>query len=207
MKFWRHHTWRDFYFEYAIITIALLYYASYSYGQSINTRLAQSWIRANTSLLTSQFAQFGLPSIDGRVVPLSHDGGGVFETYATGRVGISRLWVEIECSSRHDFVAWVIEVVGGFFFEGMGGQGDRVEVVIEPSGEWDGFVWGVVRKGIMRRLRETRYDLVYLKSRDWGADGRGLRGLVSRLRYLRRWLFRLNCQRSRIQYSLPTNPL
>lgn len=67
--------------------------------------------------------------------------------------------------SRHDFVAWIVEVVGGFFLEGWFGDAgsgeDIVEVNIQPNvGEWEGFTWSVVRKGKMRKLKETRYDLV-----------------------------------------------
>ena len=63
--------------------------------------------------------------------------------------------------SRHDVVAWVIEVVGGFFFDWWAaGEGDMIEISIEPDGNWEGFTWGVVRKGKMRRLKESRYDLV-----------------------------------------------
>jgi len=144
------------------MSLAALYYGLHSLGRSRNTRLAQNWVRATHSLFTSQFAQFGIPSVDGRVVPLSHDGGGVYESYATGRVGIKRLWVEIKMVSRHDVVAWVIEVVGGFFFDWWAaGEGDMIEISIEPDGNWEGFTWGVVRKGKMRRLKESRYDLVF----------------------------------------------
>jgi hypothetical protein len=160
LKFWRRYTWRDFYFEYATFAVIGTYYALHTFGRKRNTKLAQRWVRANRKLLSDQFAQFGVPSVDGRIVPLSHDGGGVYESYATGRVNITRLWIEIGMKSRHDFVAWIVESVVGFFWEGFGGGGDTVEIVIEPSGEWEGFVWGIVRKGMMRRLREKRYDLV-----------------------------------------------
>src|SRR5208282_1933427 len=151
-----------FYFEYAILTFIATYYALYTLGRKRNTNLAKSWFRANRRMLNEQFAQVGIPSIDGRVVPLSNDGGAVYESYATGRVGIQRLWVEMRMVSRHDFVAWIVEFVGGWFFDWFSSGGeDIVEVTIEPSVEWEGFTWGVVRKGKMRRLRETRYDLVH----------------------------------------------
>ena len=97
--------------------------------------------------------------MDGPVVPLLHDGGAVFESYATGRVNVNRLWIDIRLRSRHDVVAWLFEVVAGWFFESFG-SADTVEVVLEPSCEWEGFTWGVVKKGKMRKLRESRYDLV-----------------------------------------------
>jgi Protein of unknown function (DUF1682) len=85
----------------------------------------------------------------------------VFETYATGRVNVNRLWVEMRMVSRHDVLAWIMESLGGWLFEGLGGDGeDIVEVTIEPSVEWEGFTWGVVRKGKMRKLKGSRYNLV-----------------------------------------------
>jgi len=94
------------------------------------------------------------------MLPLSQDGAGVFESYATGRIGINRLWIEIKMISRHDIVAWVVESIGSFLFDFLGNGEDVVEIVIEPNVEWEGFTWGVVRKGMMRKLREKRYDLV-----------------------------------------------
>lgn len=82
--------------------------------------------------------------------------------------------------SRHDVVAWVVEVVGGFLFDSWAaGEGDMIEVSIEPDASWEGFTWGVVKKGKMRRLKEARYDLVsILRLRVWDGrlTGRDLRG-------------------------------
>jgi hypothetical protein len=189
LKFWRRTTWRDFYFEYAVLSLIAVYYTLHYLGRRRNTRLAQSWIRSNRTLFNEQFAQFGIPSNDGRVVPLSHDGAGVYESYATGRVGINRLWVEINMLSRHDMIAWIVETVGGFFWDGFtnGGSGDLVQVEIDPSAEWEGFTWGVVRKGRMRKLKESRYDLVYGIS--MFSDVRDSRGLQSRRMFRSLWLF------------------
>jgi hypothetical protein len=163
LKFWHRFGWRDFYFEYAILTLIATYYTLHTLGQKRNKSLAQSWIQVNHPMLNEQFAQVGIPSVDGKFVPLLDDGGSIYESYATGRVGIQRLWVEIRTVSRHDLVAWIVESVGSWFFDWMSsGDEDIVEVTIEPNVEWEGFTWGVVKKGKMRRLRETRYDLVRL---------------------------------------------
>jgi hypothetical protein len=161
LKFWKRHSWRDFYFEYAVLSVISLYFLMYTLGRKRNRSLAQRWLLANRPLLNNEFAQFGIPSVDGRVVPLSHDGAGVYETYATGRINIHRLWVEIKTISRHDLVAFVFESVAGFLFESFSEEGDVVQVIIEPNVEWEGFTWGVVKKSRMRRLRESRYDLVW----------------------------------------------
>ena len=113
-------------------------------------------------MLSSQFAQFGIPSVDGRVVSLSHDGSGVYESFATGRLNVHRLWVEMRLNSRHDLVAWMVEGVMGFLYEGFAAYGDVVEVVVDPSCDWEGFTWSVVKKGKMLALRDKRYDLVWI---------------------------------------------
>lgn len=187
LKFWRRYGWRDFYFEYAILSVCLVYYGLHDLGRRRNTKYAYSWVRANEPLLTSQFAQFGIPSVDGHVVPLSHDGGGVYESYATGRAGIRRLWIEINLASRHDVVAWIVETVGGWLFDYL--QSDVVEVTIQPNVEWEGFAWGVVQKSKMRKLKESRYDLVS-PSHALGLtriDCRGLPGSQSRRHCLSPW--------------------
>ena len=141
--------------------MAALYYTFYRLGRLRNESLARNWILANQKLLTEQFAQFGIPSADGRQIPFSDDGAGVYESYATGRVGINRLWIEIRTLTRHDVVAYVLEIFVGFLFDVFGPGEDLVEVNIEPNVEWEGFTWAVVRKQNMKRLRETRYDLVW----------------------------------------------
>ena len=76
-------------------------------------------------------------------------------------MGINRLWIEIRTLTRHDVVAYVLEIFVGFLFDFFGPGEDLVEVNIEPNVEWEGFTWAVVRKQNMKRLRETRYDLVW----------------------------------------------
>jgi PAT complex subunit CCDC47 len=111
-------------------------------------------------VLTAQFAQVGIPTSYGKIIPLSHDGPGVYESYATGRVNINRLWVEIRTQTRHDLIALLVESIAGGLFDLVPWEGDVAEIVIEPSAEWEGFTWAVVKKSQMRKLREGRYDLV-----------------------------------------------
>ena len=82
----------------------------------------------------------------------------MFEAYATGRTGVKRLWIEIQLVSRHDVVAWIMEILASWLFDFL--QGDVVEISIQPSAEWEGFTWALVCKAKMRKLRESRYDLV-----------------------------------------------
>ena len=48
----------------------------------------------------------------------------------------------------------------GFLYEAFGNYGDLVETIIDPSCDWEGFTWSVVKKSKMRALRDKRYDLV-----------------------------------------------
>jgi hypothetical protein len=160
LKFWNRYSWTDFYFEYAVLSIVAAYYALHKLGESRNGSLAQNYMRHIRPVLNVQFAQVGVPSAEGKIVPLSHDGAGVYESYATGRVNINRLWVEIRTTTRHDLAAMAVEYIAGGLFDFVSWEGDVAEIVIEPSVEWEGFTWAVISKSRMRKLRESRYDLV-----------------------------------------------
>lgn len=137
-------------------------------------------------------------------MPFSDDGAGTYESYATGRVGINRLWIEINTVTRHDVVAFVVEMFVSFLFDYFGPGEDLVEVNIEPNVEWEGFTWGVVRKQNMKRLRETRYDLVLLPCSQIGIliDRRDSPGLQKGRQCLLLSPFRRSYLRLRILYLL-----
>ena len=109
-----------------------------------------------------------------------------FETYATGRQNIAFLDIKISLFKRYNFVSLLLEFVFSFFFESSAPPTERMEATAyafdgkekdliprrsQESEEtfesrfkgiqsaYDGFVWAVVHKECMRRLREDRYDL------------------------------------------------
>ena len=117
-----------------------------------------------------------------------------FVTYATGRLNIAALEVKITLHKRYNPFLWFLDNLLGFFFEAIPSpkesiqavaftfDGKEAKVVPTPRGEaseelaesrrkvpnstYDGFVWAVVHKDCMRRLRDERYDLSLTMTRD-----------------------------------------
>ena len=117
-----------------------------------------------------------------------------FITYATGRLNVAALEVKMTLHKRYNPLLWFGDSVLGFFFESFPPPVERVQsvafafdgkeakVVPTPGGNaskelaesrkrvgdstYDGFVWAVVHKSCLRRLREERYDLSLTATRD-----------------------------------------
>ncbi|KIW04486.1 uncharacterized protein PV09_04245 [Verruconis gallopava] len=103
-----------------------------------------------------------------------------FVTYATGRTNVAFMDVKLTLIKRFNPLTILGENIIGFFFESMPATQETVEatayafdgkekdLVPVPKGEtlkvggnssYDGFVWAVVNKEVMKRMREERYDL------------------------------------------------
>ena len=117
-----------------------------------------------------------------------------FMTYATGRLNIAALEVKITLHKRYNPFLLFLDNLLGFLFEAIPSpresiqavaftfDGKETKVVPTPRGEaseelgegrkkipnstYDGFVWAVVHKDCMRRLRDERYDLSLTTTRD-----------------------------------------
>ncbi|EZF34849.1 Endoplasmic reticulum membrane protein [Trichophyton interdigitale] len=107
-----------------------------------------------------------------------------FTTYATGRQNIAFVDVTIKMLKRYNPLLLFGETLLGLFFDSLAPSAEKVEIVAYPfdgrekdlvpptpmdidadkrskSGPstYDGFVFAVVHKNAMRRLREDRYDV------------------------------------------------
>lgn len=117
-----------------------------------------------------------------------------FITYATGRLNIAALEVKITLHKRYNPFLWFLDNVLGFFFEAIPSPKESIQAVAftfdgkearvvptsrgeaseelaekrrkVPISTYDGFVWAVVHKDCMRRLRDERYDLSLTTTRD-----------------------------------------
>ena len=117
-----------------------------------------------------------------------------FITYATGRLNIAALEVKITLHKRYNPLLWFFDGLLGFLFEAIPSPEERVQAVAfnfdgreakvvptprgaageeltesrkkVPSSTYDGFVWAVVHKDCMRRLRDERYDLSLTTTRE-----------------------------------------
>lgn len=112
-----------------------------------------------------------------------------FATYATGRANIAFLDVKLTLVKRFNPLTAFIESVFGFFFESFPQPGDVVEATLYPfdgkealtvpgltgaaelrskdsKSSYDSFVWAIVHKERMKKVREDRYDVSLTYTKD-----------------------------------------
>ncbi len=127
---------------------------------------------------------------DELVIPdelLKEKAGNEFVTYATGRQNTAFVDVKISLLKRYNPLSQYSETVLGFFFDSMSATVERMEATAycfdgkekelvpsiagaetksPPNSTFDGFVWAIVHKNSMRRLRDDRYDLSLTSTKD-----------------------------------------
>lgn len=117
-----------------------------------------------------------------------------YVTYATGRQNVAFVDVTLSLFKRYNPLYLVGEYVLSFFFDSIATPTERMEatayafdgkekeLVPIPGGKqgqeiiesrsrgsnssYDGFVWAVVNKDVMRRLRDDRYDVSLTSTKD-----------------------------------------
>jgi Protein of unknown function (DUF1682) len=103
-----------------------------------------------------------------------------YQLYATGRQNVAFLDVSIKLVKRYNPIVFFMDNVLGLFMDSFPPPIERIEstlytfdgkekdIVPTPTGDisslkvpsstYDGFIWAVVHKNAMRRLRQDRYD-------------------------------------------------
>ncbi|KAM5467561.1 hypothetical protein MauCBS54593_005532 [Microsporum audouinii] len=114
-----------------------------------------------------------------------------FTTYATGRQNIAFVDITIKMLKRYNPLLLFGEMVLGLFFDAMVPSTEKVEIIAYPfdgrekdlvpptpmdvetdkrskstPSTYDGFVFAVVHKNAMRRIREDRYDVSLTFTKD-----------------------------------------
>jgi hypothetical protein len=110
-----------------------------------------------------------------------------YETYATGRQNIAFLDAVVSLHKRYNPILLIVESVISFFFESIPSpkektittlyafDGKENQLVPPPMScqrvnagpsTYDGFVWAIVNKSDMKRLRDDRYDLSLTSTKD-----------------------------------------
>ena len=115
-----------------------------------------------------------------------------YQTYASGRQNVAFLDVKVILKRRMNPLIGVMEEVTGMFFESVKPKAERMEAVLytfdgneknfvpprvpgsdevekpKPTGSsgYDGFVFAIVNKMQMRRLRDERYDVSLTFTKD-----------------------------------------
>ena len=113
-----------------------------------------------------------------------------FVSYATGRQNVAFMDVRLVLAKRYNPLLMLAETVAGILFDSIAPEKERMEItaysfdgrennlvpqrIREAEGskkgagrsEYDGFVWAVVNKNVMKRVREERYDLSLTATKD-----------------------------------------
>lgn len=165
------------------------------WGTKRNRSKARAWAKAHAPVLSQEFVQIGhkrpVAGAAEQVVDvdsiLREKKADEFQTYATGRQNIAFVDFKLSLAKRYNpFMRFADNVLPLFLesfppaqerleatayvFDGKEtsvapayGQGEVKKV---PNSTYDGFVFAVVHKDAMKRLRDERYDLSLTTTRD-----------------------------------------
>ncbi|KFX97722.1 hypothetical protein O988_04703 [Pseudogymnoascus sp. VKM F-3808] len=175
-------------------------------GTRANRRRAAAWAKAHAPLLHNEFALVGFappqPTAadaeaeglaralaradkDGEV--LKEVGLSNYLGYATGRLNVAFLDIELDLLKRYNPILQGLENAAGFFFDSMPAPVERMSAILYPfdgkealtvpglpgvaelkggKSGYDNFVWAVVHKERMRQLRDERYDVSITVTKD-----------------------------------------
>ncbi|KAH8704174.1 hypothetical protein BGW36DRAFT_287972 [Talaromyces proteolyticus] len=195
-RVWERTSPSDFWQEAFILPFLLFIFTYHFWGTRKNRSKAKAWAVAHAPLLQSEFAVVGFGGIaqsesSELVEPeklLKEKTAQDFQSYATGRQNVAFLDVTIKLIKRYNPIIFIMDYVLGLFFESFPPPVERVEstlytfdgkekdLVPAPAGDassikvpnstYDGFIWAVVHKNAMRRLRVDRYDVSMTFTKD-----------------------------------------
>lgn len=192
----------------AIIVVVIIHL----WGTRTNRAKAKAWIAAHEEALEKEFVLVGF---GGRKAPSAEDvekngllqagaseklnlpvellkekSPSEFATYATGRLNVAFMDVNLNMIKRFNPLSVMAEYATSFFFDSISPPGERMEAILYPfdgkealtvpgqiqsaaeskardtKSAYDGFVWAVVGKDTMKRLREERYDVSITSTKD-----------------------------------------
>ncbi|KAM4054651.1 hypothetical protein HRG_005477 [Hirsutella rhossiliensis] len=187
------HSLSEFKIEGLILAVAAFVFLLHILGARINRSKARAWIRAHARVLKSEFALVGFGDAPTMETDVDDDRlikeKSLFEfaTYATGRQNTAFMDVKLTLSKRFNPIINVVETAASFFSDSFAPPADFMEAFLYPfdgkedltvpstPGEtrardtkstYEGFVWAVVNKDRMQRVREDRYDVTLTSTKD-----------------------------------------
>jgi hypothetical protein len=168
----------------------LLILLAHVFGRRSNRRKANEWARHHAPALQFEFASVGFSPKTPKSEPedvLREHKADEYVTYATGRSNVAFVDIKLFLIKRYNPFIVFGEALVGFLFESVPTTIERMEAIAytfdnkesaliprrkdqpEPksgnSGH-DGFVFAIVNKRSLRRMREDRYDLSLTTTKD-----------------------------------------
>ncbi|CCG82100.1 UPF0674 endoplasmic reticulum membrane protein C2G5.01 [Taphrina deformans PYCC 5710] len=161
--FWDRNSPWDFIGEFFAILGLIVYVVLFYVGKAKNEKLAKEKFQSIYRQLYDNFAQVALQP---GVAPLARDGSDLFVSYATGRKNISYGNISLQLFPRQDlFIGYPLKVLYGAYFD-QESIADRLLIDFALPAEFDGFVFGILNKNVMRYQRTTNWDLTFTKTND-----------------------------------------
>ncbi|KAL6710628.1 hypothetical protein ACN47E_008676 [Coniothyrium glycines] len=190
-RVWERTSKEDFKLEMYTLPFLFALIALHVWGTKRNRSKASAWAKAHAPILNQEFVQVGYnrPSEAASEAQdiLKEKKADEYQTYATGRQNIAFVDVRLSLAKRYNpFMRLADNLIPLLFesfppaqerlqatsyvFDGREttaapsyGQGESKKV---PNSSFDGFVFAVVHKDSMKRLRDERYDLSLTTTRD-----------------------------------------
>lgn len=191
---WERTTLDDFKLELYILPFIFVVVAVHLWGTRRNRSKATHWAKTHAPILQNEFAQVGYVrpqsgaqeelNLDNLLKQKKPD---EYATYATGRQNVAFVDFKLTLAKRFNPLLRIGEFFLSLFFESMPAPSERLEAtayvfdgqetkiapaLVKGTGEkvsnssFDGFVFAVVHKDLMKRMRQDRYDLSLTASKD-----------------------------------------
>ena len=167
-----------------LLPFVLLAVLIHLWGTKTNKRKANAWINAHAPVLESEYAVVGFNK-NGDNPPeniLKEKTAQEFIGYATGRANAAFTDIKLQLHKRYNPLMFAVEWGFSQFFDSFAPPAERamVETYVfdgkekeyvpgsNPKGDstYDAFVWAVVNKSNMRRLRNERYDVSLTQTKE-----------------------------------------
>ncbi|KAG5979221.1 hypothetical protein E4U55_005407 [Claviceps digitariae] len=190
------HSLSEFKAEGIILVIAALIVLFHILGARANRSKARAWMRAHAPVLHNEFALVGfggVPTLDSdNVQPdslIKEKSLSEFATYASGRQNVAFLDVKLSMTKKFNPILGLVETVASLVSDMFSPPQDTMEAFLYPfdgkenltlpalpgaeevrakdtKSNYDAFVWAIVHKESMRRLREDRYDVTLTATKE-----------------------------------------
>ncbi|KAH8725448.1 hypothetical protein GQ44DRAFT_707078 [Phaeosphaeriaceae sp. PMI808] len=189
-RVWERTSAEDFKLEMYILPFLFFLIIVHVFGTRANRSKAKAWARAHAPVLQQEFAQVGYKAGEVATIPediLREKKADEHQTYATGRQNVAFVDFKITLLKRYNPFMLLGEYIVPLFFESFPAPAERIEATAYvfdgqeakhaphygsgdakkvPNSAFDGFVFAVVHKDMMKRMRDDRYDVSLTSIRD-----------------------------------------
>jgi hypothetical protein len=190
-RVWERTSPSDFYQEAIIAPFFIGILLVHLWGRRANKKKVQDWASHHIPALEFEYAQVGIDKkrISGTdpETALEETTATEWTTYATGRQNIAFADIKITLAKRFNPVIMLGEQLIGLIFDSIPPTVENVEITSyafdnkepdyvarrkdEPlakagASSFDGFVWAIVNKRVLKKSRDDRYDLSLTATKD-----------------------------------------